>query len=75
MPKRKRSGTSTEFQDANILSSMQSAECRLQSMFKLTVTDLTSMPRSSFKFSIKEYILRLQEKMVKELGRVAFHFL
>lgn len=41
-------------------------------MFKLTVTGLTSMPRSSFKFSIKEYILRLQEKMVKELGRVIF---
>ena len=43
-------------------------------MFKLTVTDLTSIPRSSFQLSIKEYILRLQEKMVKELGRVIFSF-
>jgi len=29
MPKRKRSGTSTESQDANILSSMQSADCKV----------------------------------------------
>ena len=43
-------------------------------MFKLTVTDLTSIPRSSFQLSIKEYILRLQEKMVEELGRVIFSF-